>query len=203
MEDDVEILRITFKDDPGFTFAISTGVQNRDDDRRDYVEAVKVYVTEEKPGDHFTDEAKQNISATFSDAIDQIPRWVSRVLSELSREARDAMSQKLHAEFEKVLDELPEPIEPFSAEEAMAWMQKMDSALDELRAKTDANETEIRHLRDEIEALFQNNAAMPKKTLLRAVVGRVFAYVDGKVDLATKTAIETLIRHQLGPGGGG
>jgi len=202
-EEDSEIVRIAFKDDPGFTFTISAKTETRED-RQGFTESVvRIYVTDEKPGEHFTDEAKEHRSENFTEAIEQIPRWVSRILSELSREARDATSQKLHAEFEKVLDELPEPSEPFTTEESTAWKQKVESILEGLRARSDANEAALQRLREEIEALFENNVAMPKKTLLRAVVGRVFGYVDGKIDLVTKTAIETIIRHQLGPGPGG
>jgi hypothetical protein len=43
---------------------------------------------------------------------------------------------------------------------------------------------------------------MPRKTWLRVVVGKVFGYVDKKVDLALQTGVETAVGIAMRSGGG-
>jgi hypothetical protein len=84
---------------------------------------------------------------------------------------------------------------------AVSLFRSRASLLLEILALREKNE--ILKLQEELDRLKGVGTVMPRKAWLRAVVGKVFDYLDKKVDLALKTGVETAARTtMIGPGGG-
>jgi len=84
---------------------------------------------------------------------------------------------------------------------AVSLFRSRASLLLEILALREKNE--IWKLQEELDRLKGVGTVMPRKAWLRTVVGKVFDYLDKKVDLALKTGVETAVRRtMIGPGRG-
>lgn len=190
------VLRIRFKDRPEFAFGIGDGTVST-------ILGEKRWVVVESPGEAFN-EPEDTGCDTFLQARSRLADWLARLAHEIQTSPSERATRGLLDEFEKSLESLAEPDQPFTEEEAADWRERLDKFVDQLEALQEQHELdrdELRKLRDDVERLKGNVGSLPKKTWLRAAGGKILGYLDKKADTALIAAVQTAVRAtMLGPG---
>jgi hypothetical protein len=191
------ILRIRFKDRPEFAFGIF------EDPNAARIVGGEPWTVVASPGEIFNEPEDQSYQA-FHQALSRLADWLVRLTEEIVVPTSEGATTALLEEFEKRLESLAEPDQPFSLEEAADWRARLDrfvEQVDVLQEQHDVDRDELRKLRSDVERLKGNVESLPKKAWLRAAGGQILRWANNKVDTALIAAVQTAMRiTMLGPG---
>jgi len=146
----------------------------------------------ESPGRHFTT-AEEYPHPTYEHAAGYISSWVSRLLKEVVMEESltNGDLHQLREDLARNAENLADPNQPFTADEAKEWEAKFDAMADRLRELEQKNELHQGHLHkllNELEQLKKVSTSVPKKTWVKTAGNKILDYME----TAAKSTITAL-----------
>jgi hypothetical protein len=154
------------------------------------------------PGVYFID-AEATLCNDFPSAINQIVPWLDRIMQEhmvaasTDPEAISRMRQNL----EETADALPEPDQPFSADELKKWTARFDEVVQRVESVEKDHKlqhSKVEQLRQQLEALKAQGSTLPKKSWLKSAGYRVLELLGSGSDEAIKSLASGTIKMLLG-----
>lgn len=167
-----EIVRITFREHPDFKFIIKSDpvIDNN-------------WTLTESPGPNFSTPEQSKIER-FRDCFTKIDIWISRILEESTSGSSSgpAIFAELRNNLNKMSDELPNPDQPFTQEEATVWIKKLDDLVAEFEHLKEAKkiqQNEINELKKAVQQLKANVENVPKGVWVKAAGNKILNTIEG------------------------
>jgi chromosome segregation ATPase len=182
-----ELIRLTYIDNPEYYFVA--------------VKKDNVWTTLESPGNFLKSEEQYSLN-DLNQVRGRINNWADRIIEELtlSSKSPDEAIDQLRQNLNNYADELPNPDEPFSLEEANQWTQRLDDLVErmsQLEEESQIQRGQVNRLRREVDDLKQKILVTPKKAWVKSAGNKILNFLEVAATGAIKALAEGAVKGLL------